>query len=161
MLQFINNNAVLATGIFSILSALITAVVALTIDKRKNKLDSVRILTDELIQTRKQLDDAQKELACYVSIEQQEKNIDKRTGAIYSQIMPDGHRRDICGYCWETKHITIPLAVEIEEDYKHLRYYSGHCSLCGSNCIENIEDDIPYINNHTYQIEDCDEQLPF
>ena len=77
MLEFINNNPVLSTGVFSILSALITAIVALIIDNRKSKMDSIRILKNEVAAAKKELSEVQEKLAQYKSIERLEENIDK------------------------------------------------------------------------------------
>ena len=93
----------------------------------------------------------------YKNIENQEKNIDKRTGAIYSELMPDGTKRDICGYCWEKERIKIPVSVDIKYDEYLHPYYDGYCYSCKTHCYENIEPEIPSnISNNAYEGE-----LPF
>ena len=150
MLEFINNNPVLSTGVFSLLSALITAIVALIIDNRKSKMDSIRILKNEVAAAKKELSEVQEKLAQYKSIERLEENIDKGTGTLYQEIMSDGHRRYICGYCWETKHLKIPVITHLDEnEYTHQQFYAGQCGSCNERCFEEIEpyfleDDLPF-----------------
>lgn len=130
MLDFINNNGVLFSGIFSIIAALITAIVAIIKDNKKNKQDTIKSL-------RKELDETKEKLATYTSIEQQEKNIDKTTGSIYVETMPDGKKRNICGYCWENNHTKIPLVMNSyysEEEYRTVFY--GNCGVCKAACYD-------------------------
>lgn len=158
MLEFINSNGTFFTIIGSILTALISAIVAILIDRRKYKTDSIRDLREELSKTKHELDECKVVINEYKNIENQEKNIDKRTGAIYSELMPNGTRRDICGYCWEKERIKIPLSVNVQYDeYLYREYLDGYCCSCNTHCYENIETEFP--SNLSNGISDDD--LPF
>lgn len=157
MLEFVNSNGTFFTILGSIFTALISAIVAVLIDRRKYKVDSIRDLREELSKTKQELDECKCIIQEYKSIENQEKNIDKRIGAIYSELMPDGTKRDICGYCWEKERIKIPISVDIRYDEYLLPYYDGYCYSCKTHCYENIETEIPA--NLSNDISDDD--LPF
>ena len=130
MLQFINENGVLFSGIFAIIAALISALVAIIIDNRKNKKDSIAAM-------RKELEKTKAELEAYTSIAEQEKYIDKSTGSIYVETLPNGKTRKICGYCWENNHTKMPLITDSyydEEERKRVVY--GKCGSCKASCYE-------------------------
>lgn len=153
MLEFINNNGVLFSGVFGILTALITSIVAIIIDKRKAKNDTLKSLM-------KELDDTKKELSHYISNENAEKSIDKGIGSIYTEKLPNGGERDICGYCWEKEHIKIPIIVELRQDeYTYQQYYIGSCRSCKTQCIENIEEG--FFDKLDSDASDFEGELPF
>lgn len=158
MLEFINNNGVLFSGIFSIIVALISIVVSVIKDNKTNKTETIRSLKKELSKKTEELEKLNTELLKANSIKNAEKNIDKTHGAIYKETLENGQERDICGYCWEKEHIKIPLAIDIcYEEYTHQAYYDGYCQSCKSHCIENINPDIP---DEVYD-NMCDQNLPF
>lgn len=135
MLELINSNGVLFSGVFGIISALIAAAVALWIDSRKTKRESVKNLKSELAEMKKELQIAQGKLSEYQDVEKQESRIDKSDGEIYREKFPDGSSREICAFCWELKHITIPLLPENREsEYTHERYRVAKCPVCESMC---------------------------
>ncbi len=148
MLDFINSNGVLFSGIFSIIVALISILVSVVRDEKKSRLDTVKSLRKELGQTRNELNQAKAELVNAKSIEEAEKNIDKTHGSIYYEKFADGGERTICGFCWEKEHIKIPIVPDLcYEKYTRQQYYNGYCNVCKSHCIENIEDvsnDLPF-----------------
>ncbi len=145
MLEFINNNGVLFSGIFSIIVALISVVVSVVKDNRKNRTDTVRSLRKELELTQAELEKTKTELLNAQSIENAEKNINKSHGSIYYEKLANGKTREICGFCWEKEHIRIPLAVDLcYEEYSHQNYYSGYCNSCKAHCIENIQEKLPF-----------------
>lgn len=153
MLEFINNNGVLFSGMFGVITALITSIVAIIIDKRKAKKDTIKSL-------KKELEDTKKELSQYIFSENAEQNIDKRTGSIYTEKLPNGGDRNICGYCWEKEHIKIPIIVNMcEEEFTYQKYYSGYCQSCKTNCIENIEED--FSDKLDSNASDFEGELPF
>ena len=130
MLKFINDNGVLFSGIFGIITALITAMIAIIVDKRKSKNDTINSL-------RKELEKTKEELEIYTSITEQERCIDKSTGSIYIETLPDLKTRKICGYCWENKRAKMPLIMGSyynEEEHKTVVY--GKCGSCKSSCYE-------------------------
>lgn len=96
MLQFINDNGVLFSGIFTVVTAPITAITSMIVNSKRSKHESIKKLQE-------QLDEEKKKLNKYIMIEEQEKFIEKKTGSIYVEILPDGSKRNICGYCWERK----------------------------------------------------------
>lgn len=158
MLEFINNNGVLFSGIFSIIVALISIVVTFFKEHKNNKTETIRSLKKELSKKTEELEKLNKELLEANSIKNAEKNIDKTHGAIYKEILENGQQRDICGYCWEKDHKKIPLAVVIcYEEYTNQAYYDGFCQSCKTHCIENIEPDIPDEDYDNI----CDQNLPF
>ena len=69
MLEFINNNGILFSGIFSVIVALISAVVSLVKDNKASKLETIRSLKKELEETKKELTAVQNELAEARSLE--------------------------------------------------------------------------------------------
>lgn len=130
MLQFINDNGVLFSGIFGLITALITAIFAFIIDKQKSKKDTINSL-------KKELEKVKSELNMYQSLEEQEKCIDKSTGSIYIETLPNGTKRSICGYCWESKHAKMPLIMDpyYSEVLKKTVIY-GQCGSCKASCYE-------------------------
>lgn len=144
ILGFVNSNGTLCTILGSIITALIAAIVAIIIDNRKNKVDSVRTLKKELTETKNKLEIAQQELADarsvvenYRNIEKEEANIDKTTGAIYVEILPNGNKRSICGYCWEKEHTKMPLIMGSyysEEERRTVTH--GSCGACKTTCYD-------------------------
>ncbi len=142
MLEFINNNGVLFSGIFSIICVLITIMVSVVKDNKNNKIETIRSLKKELSEKTEELNKVKKELEDTVSIERAEKNIDKRKGSIYVETLPNGGERAICGFCWENEHKKIPITVEISYG-SNSKYYYGHCNNCGKGCEENIIEEFP------------------
>lgn len=156
MLEFINNNGVLFSGIFSIVGALIAAVVAVVKENKANRKDTIASLHKEVAELKSQLTTTEVKLHDALSIEKAESLIDKTKGSIYYESFNNGGSRPICGFCWEKEHIKIPLNVNICYDqYTKEQYYSGRCSSCNCFCIENIENIPPDESKDTY------EDLPF
>lgn len=156
MLEFINNNGVLFSGIFSIVGALIAAVVAVVKENKANRKDTIASLHKEVAELKSQLATTEVKLQDALSIEKAESLIDKTKGSIYYESFNNGGSRPICGFCWEKEHIKIPLNVNIcYDEYTKERYYGGRCSSCNCYCIENIE----YIP--TDESKDTYEDLPF
>ena len=137
ILGFINNNGTLCTILGSIITALIAAIVAIIIDNRKNKVDSVRKLKQELAETKQKLNEALAIVDNYRHIEESEVNIDKSTGAIYVETLPNGNKRSICGYCWEKGHTKMPLIMGSyysEEERRKVTH--GSCGACKTTCYD-------------------------
>lgn len=156
MLEFINNNGVLFSGIFSIVGALIAAVVAVVKENKANRKDTIASLHKEVAELKSQLATTEVKLQDALSIEKAESLIDKTKGSIYYESFNNGGSRPICGFCWEKEHIKIPLNVNMYYDeYTKKQYYSGRCSSCNCYCIENIEYIPPGESKDTY------EDLPF
>lgn len=156
MLEFINNNGVLFSGIFSIVGALIAAVVAVVKENKANRKDTIASLHKEVAELKSQLATTEGKLQDALSVEKAESLIDKTKGSIYYESFNNGGSRPICGFCWEKEHIKIPLNVNIRYDeYTKEQYYSGRCSSCNCYCIENIEYIPPDESKDTY------EDLPF
>ena len=130
MLEFINNNGVLFSGIFGLVTALLTAIIAIIIDKRKAKNDTEKSLKKELVEIRAELEK-------YTSVERQEERIDKTTGAIYVETLPNGNKRNICGYCWEAKRTKMPLNMDsyYSEDERKM-VIRGICGSCRTTCYD-------------------------
>lgn len=138
MLEFINNNGVLFSGIFSIIVALISVIVSIIKDNKKNRTDTIRTLRKDLASAQAELAIVRAELEQSQSIEHAEESIDKTHGAIYHEKFANGSRT-ICGYCWEKEHIKIPIVVDLcYEEYTRQHYYSGYCRSCKEHCIENV-----------------------
>ncbi len=156
MLEFINNNGVLFSGIFSIVGALIAAVVAVVKENKANRKDTIASLHKKVAELKSQLATTEVKLQDALSIEKAESLIDKTKGSIYYESFNNGGSRPICGFCWEKEHIKIPLNVNIcYDEYTKEQYYSGRCSSCNCFCIENIEN-IPLDES-----KDTYEDLPF
>lgn len=144
ILGFVNSNGTLCTVLGSIFSTLITAIVAIVIDNRKSKVDSIQTLKKELAEKKQELEDTRQKLAetqavvdSYKNIEKEEANIDKSTGAIYVETLPNGNRRSICGYCWENGHKRLPLIMSNYYDDDERMYMDvGYCASCNSRCYE-------------------------
>ena len=156
MLEFIDNNGVLFSGIFSIIGALIAAVVAVIKENKASKKDTITSLRREIAELKSQLATTEVKLQDALSIEKAESLIDKTKGSIYYESFNSEGSRPICGFCWEKEHIKIPLNVNIcYDEYTKEQYYSGRCSSCNCFCIENIENIPPDESKDTY------EDLPF
>lgn len=159
MLEFINNNGVLFSGIFSILGVLITVIVTIIIDNRKSNVETVKSLRQKLENTNTELETIKAELLKLQSIEKAESTLDKTHGSIYYENFPSGKSRAICGFCWEKERIKIPLVVDIHyEQYTKDAYYDGYCHSCKTHCIENIE---PSISTSSPEDFDIEGELPF
>lgn len=132
MFEFIDNNGVLFSGIFGIISALIAAMTTLIVEHSKNKNQTIKSLKQELQETNEKL-------AKYTSIEQMEEHIEKSDGSIYSEILLNGSKRSICGYCWEKNYIKSPLHTFISYNTidKHPQLI-GHCYICNADCYEDL-----------------------
>lgn len=142
MLEFINNNGVLFSGIFSVVGALITTVAAVIKENKANKKDTIASLRKEVTELKCKLDLTENKLKDALSIEKAELLIDKTNGSIYYESFNNGDSRPICGFCWEKEHVKIPLDVHIcYDEYTKEQYYSGRCSSCNCYCIEHIEYD--------------------
>ena len=137
ILGFINSNGTLSTILGSIITALISAIVAIVIDNKKSKVDSVRTLKTELAETKQKLEELQAVVNNYRSIEKAETNIDKSTGAIYVETLPNGSKRNICGYCWESKRTKIPLTMASYYDDEDGKWViRGICGSCNARCYD-------------------------
>ena len=137
MLEFVNNNGTLCTIIGSVITALISAIVAIVINNKKNKLDTIANLRQENNNLKQELEKCKEDLNNYRSIETAEKNIDKTSGAIYVETLPNGNQRNICGYCWENNHTKMPLMMGSyydEEERKMVTY--GNCGHCKAHCYD-------------------------
>lgn len=169
MLEFINNNGVFFSGIFSIITAIIAATVAIIIDNRKSKYDTIRALKEdnrdlrlENKRIKEKLENAKKEIKQFVNKENSEIDIIKNHGSIYTEKLPNGNTREICGYCWEREHIKIPINVNIMYDeYTKQYYYDGYCYNCKIHCTENINPEPEKSSNEFEEIILDDEDLPF
>lgn len=147
LLAFINNNGVLFSGIFSLLGVIIGCFFKFILESMADKKENIKFLREELEKVQNELKNANTRLEKYTSIEEMEKNIDKSMGSIYSEKLPDGENRDICGYCWEKEHIKIPINVEYIYTSESFRnYWIGHCNSCNSDCkyYEDYDDDYPF-----------------
>lgn len=160
MLEFINNNGVLFSGIFSIIVALFSVLVAVIRDNKKNKLETVKTLRNDLEKAREELQKVKEELTRAKSIEELEKNIDKTHGSIYHEGFSNGDSRTICGFCWEKEHVKIPIATEFcYDEFQKQYYYSGYCNSCKVHCIENVDLEIGETNDDAIEV--LDDELPF
>lgn len=158
MLEFINNNAVLFSGIVALTTTIITAFVTIWIKGRENKKNEINDLKTELKTTKQELESCKKIVAEYRDFEKAEKNIDKSEGSIYKETLPNGNIRSICGYCWEKEHIKIPLNVQIcYEEYTKQYYYDGFCHSCETHCTCNIEPEPPESSSSS----DINDEFPF
>lgn len=156
MLEFINNNGVLFSGLFSIIVALISVIVSILKEKRASRLDTVQSLRKQLKTTQDDLEETRKRLDLALSVDNAEKCIDKSHGAIYHEVLSDGTVRNICGYCWEREHIKIPIVADLcYEEYSGQTYYAGKCQVCEVTCIENID------STKIASTETADDDLPF
>ena len=130
MLQFINDNGVLFSGVFAVVTALITAITSMIVNNRRSKQENMRKLQEQLEEERKKLNK-------YIGIEEQEKFIEKKTGSIYVEILPDGSKRNICGYCWERERVKMPLIMGkyySEEERRVVEH--GSCGNCKATCYD-------------------------
>lgn len=156
MLEFINHNGVLFSGIFSIVGALIAAAVAVIKENAANKKDTIASLRKEAAELKSQLATTETKLRDTLSIEKAESLIDKTKGSVYYETFDTGGSRPICGFCWEKEHMKIPLILHMcYDEYTREQYYGGKCSSCDCFCEENIE----YI--HSEELESNDEDIPF
>ena len=137
MLDFINNNGTLCTIIGSIITALIAAIVAIVIDQKKNRLDTVTSLRKEISSLKQELEQCRETLNNYKSIEKAEESISKITGSIYLETMPNGYQRHICGYCWENNHTKMPLTIASYYSENERRQVTcGDCGNCKTRCYD-------------------------
>lgn len=137
MLDFINSNGVLFSGIFSIIVALISVLVSVMKDNKRNRADTIRSLRKELEGVKADLEKANAELLNSKSIENAEKNIDKSHGSIYYEKLADGKSRTICGFCWENKRAKMPLTMDRYYDDDSRKYVlRGYCFSCNANCYD-------------------------
>lgn len=158
MLDFINSNGVLFSGIFTIIGVLITAVITFFRENKKSRADTVKSLRKELENTKNELEKAQEKIADMQSVENAEKNIDKAHGSVYYEKLADGKSRAICGFCWEKERIKIPIVVyENYFEYSNEAYYGGFCSSCKNNCIDNTMTSVDKSKDNF----DFDGELPF
>lgn len=139
MLEFINGNGVLFSGIFAIIAALISVLVTVIRDHKQSKIETINSLRKELEKAQLELKELKAEIESSNSVERAEINIDKTHGSIYYETFADGKTRTICGFCWEKEHIKIPVVAELSfDDYTKQSYYDGYCNACKSHCIENL-----------------------
>lgn len=156
MLEFINNNGVLFSGIFSMIVALISVLVTVLRDNKSNKIDTIKSLRKELEIAENKICDLNTELTSLKSLEKREKNIDKSHDSIYYEALLQGGSRAICGFCWEKDHVTIPIVPELSMDeYTKQQYLYAKCSVCKASCIENLDTKIES------SLEELDDNLPF
>lgn len=136
MLDFIKNNPVLASGIFSIFSAVvssvITALVTVRVENKKAKHSKIAKLENDIEKKEAELNTVKEQLAKYTSVEEAEKSIDKTYGAVYIERLPNDYTRCICGYCWESKHIKSPIPTHRDPALG----LTGFCENCKSKCNE-------------------------
>lgn len=158
MLEFINNNGVLFSGIFSIIVAVISIIVSLIKDRKTNRIETIRSLNQKLEKTTSDLKETKTKLEQANSIKELEKNIDKTNGVIYNELLDTGTHREICGYCWEKEHIKIPLVVNLcYDEHKNQEYFDRYCYSCKNHFYEDIHPDIPTEASNSIS----DENLPF
>ena len=96
--------------------------VKLFLDHKKEKRQSQKELM-------KQIESLQAELDGYKSFEKIDRQLDKSKGMVYLEKLDNLTEREICGNCWETKHVKIPVISycdPIEKDK------SAPCSNCGA-----------------------------
>lgn len=136
MLEFINNNPILASGIFgliaAVISSLITAIVTIRIENKKAKQCKVVKLEKNIEEKETELKTVKEQLAKYISIEEAEKSIDKTYGAVYIERLPNESTRCICGYCWESKRIKSPIPTHRDPALG----LTGFCENCKAKCNE-------------------------
>lgn len=138
MLVFIQNNGILCSGIFALLGVIITAIVNLIVNRKKERNDTIKELKATIKARDEALATVKEKLRLYEDVAEQEKNIDKSNGAIYYENFPKGGYRSICGYCWEKDHIKIPLIVKLYYDEKLQRNREiGYCESCNATCHGN------------------------
>lgn len=150
LLGFINENGILFSGVFGLLAAIISPLVANVIQSHNDLKATIKALE-------KELEKAKVEIERYKSLECAEENIHKGTGSIYYESVPNGNR-SICGFCWETKRVKIPITVRTDVDLDTREHYRvGYCSVCKSHCTENDE-----VDCFQYECDECfDGELPF
>ena len=91
-------------------------------------------------------------------IEKAEENIDKSTGSIYYEKLPNENRRAICGFCWEREHIKIPIAPESEYNrYTGENEYLATCEVCRKHCTYSE----PFIPDYGEIDDENQGELPF
>lgn len=136
MLDFINNNPIFASGIFglitAIISSLITALVTIRIENKKAKQSRIAKLENDIEKKETELQTLKEQLAKYTSVEEAEKAIDKTYGAVYIERLSNNNTRCICGYCWESKHIKSPIPAHRDPALG----LTGFCENCKANCNE-------------------------
>ena len=139
MLEFINSNGVLFSGICSIIVALISVIVSVWRDNKKNRTDTIRSLRKELDETKEELEKTNAKILELSSVEKKERNIDKTHGSIYYENYEDGGSRTICGYCWEMEHLTLPVVKSpTYDEYTNQEYYEAYCPYCKNHCREEF-----------------------
>lgn len=126
VLDFINANGILFGGIFSIITALITAFATHVIEGKREKKETIKNLQNEVAKLKS-------DIKRFEDQEAADKAIDKSDGSLYVESMPNGSSRVICGFCWEEKSIRSPLVPTW--------YYGDHeehqvctCSMCKRYC---------------------------
>ena len=131
MLEFVKENGVLCTIISSAFFGIIGFLIKSFIENRKSKKDTIKSLKKELAEVKEKLKK-------YTSIEQQEKFIEKKaSGAIYVETMPNGNKRNICGYCWENNHTKMPLMMNsYYDDEERKTVVMGNCGSCKATCYD-------------------------
>lgn len=156
MLKFINDNGVLFSGIFSVITALIAVLVAVIKDNKVYRKETIHSLKKELKDVQDELEITKSKLHDALSVEKAEESIDKAKGSVYYEKFSNGDSRPICGFCWEKEHVKIPLNIglDYDEDTKQT-YCGGRCNVCNSYCQENIDYEPTEKNNNV------DNELPF
>ena len=141
MLQFIQDNAVLCTCVVGVFTAILSAFVTLAVNRSTEKskyINELKLdkkdLEEKLQKANKQLETTRTELNKYISIEQAEESIDKTTGSLYREKLPNGNERYICGLCWEKDHIKTPVVAKYYSDYAGDRYLGANCEICKGFC---------------------------
>jgi hypothetical protein len=113
-------------------------VIKLVLDNRKDKKATIKSLQNELDAERVK----NRELS---SIAKKEKLIDKSRGSVYIETVGEEKTREICGFCWEKEHVTVPVIIESDwDDYRKETYYGGKCQACKSFCSYTQEDELPF-----------------
>lgn len=160
MLDFINNNAVLFTGICSLitalLTALITACVTVYIGNKNTKWEVITGLQKDLEATRKELNATRDQLVSLQNAETLDQSLDKTHGSIYYETLPTGKQRTICGFCWERSHLKIPVIVDTYYDGDDRPYDGAYCNCCKNQCIDCGRENYDFLH-----IDDFGDELPF
>lgn len=87
MLEFINSNGVLFSGICSIIVALISVIVSVWRDNKKNRTDTIRSLRKELDETKEELEKTNAKILELSSVEKKKEILIKLMVAYIMRIM--------------------------------------------------------------------------
>jgi len=149
MLEFINTNGVLFSGVFTIITALITSFATYYVEKKREKKETIKSLQNEVEKLKSNLKHLEDKEAA-------DKAIDKSNGSLYVETLPNDKKRVICGFCWEENNFKTPLVPEWFYS-KREQYEECKCPMCerycrGINIFEEAQATFPDVD---------DEDLPF